>query len=479
MKAAGLICLVFLGTTLITDVNSFPFLWDDSPEQFWTKADFEDARENRANLEAVEDTSSTRSSVVELEGVETDPSEPIFPRIFIKTNYKDSEGNIMPSQNLHPSELSEAERENVALNFFSKYGYYEGNDMVEKTEIVKRMQENHGLPITGELDDETMNIMVSPRCGNPDRPANYNFFPGNPFWRKTTVTYKFVGYSPDLSPCLTRNILRRALHYWAEVVELNFVEVTGSQFAMMEIFFGFGAHGDPWKFDGVGKLLAHAFPPGRYKLAGDTHFDESELWTEGEGSVLDTYFGNSNGARCVFPFTYNGRQYSNCITDGKKSDWCATTSNYDRDGKYGFCPSPNVITYGGNGGGKPCVFPFSYRGQTFKECTTAGRSDGYKWCATTGNYEGDKKFGLCPGKIDPSKGAGRALLIVAAHEFGHAIGMEHSRTRGALMYPTYKFTKNLKLGSDDINGARRLYRGGRKTTVKQPRQEQCSHTNMN
>jgi peptidoglycan hydrolase-like protein with peptidoglycan-binding domain len=48
------------------------------------------------------------------------------------------------------------------------------------------------------------------------------------------------------------------------------------------------------------------------------------------------------------------------------------------------------------------------------------------------------------------------LITVAAHEFGHALGLDHSSDRGALMFPTYSGPQRF-LGQDDINGIRALY----------------------
>lgn len=44
---------------------------------------------------------------------------------------------------------------------------------------------------------------------------------------------------------------------------------------------------------------------------------------------------------------------------------------------------------------KACVFPFTFMKKSYTECTTEGRTDGKKWCATTSNYDLDRKGGLC------------------------------------------------------------------------------------
>lgn len=51
---------------------------------------------------------------------------------------------------------------------------------------------------------------------------------------------------------------------------------------------------------------------------------------------------------------------------------------------------------GGNGDGQPCKFPFKFQGQSYDQCTTEGRTDGYRWCGTTEDYDRDKKYGFCP-----------------------------------------------------------------------------------
>merc|ERR1711936_1343353 len=122
-----------------------------------------------------------------------------------------------------------------------------------------------------------------------------------------------------------------------------------------------------------------------------------------------------SGKACIFPFTYQGRSYSECTTAGGfPQAWCATAINiygsHQATGQWGYCDSscpgstsgsatttttttttatgPCVTISTPNGtSGKRCRFPFMYQGQTYTSCTKAG---GYPqaWCATANNIYG-------------------------------------------------------------------------------------------
>ncbi|XP_007237401.3 secretory phospholipase A2 receptor [Astyanax mexicanus] len=55
---------------------------------------------------------------------------------------------------------------------------------------------------------------------------------------------------------------------------------------------------------------------------------------------IHTLLGNAHGMICALPFHYNSKWYWDCTSEGREDQhlWCATTSRYDQDEKWGFCP---------------------------------------------------------------------------------------------------------------------------------------------
>ncbi|XP_040906703.1 collagenase 3a [Toxotes jaculatrix] len=66
---------------------------------------------------------------------------------------------------------------------------------------------------------------------------------------------------------------------------------------------------------------------------------------------------------------------------------------------------------------------------------------------------------------------GYVLFMVAAHEFGHSMGLSHSDDPGALMYPVYSYRNpdTFVLPRDDVNGIQSLYGPNPETDPREPR----------
>ncbi len=146
---------------------------------------------------------------------------------------------------------------------------------------VRKFQQQHGLEVTGTVNDETLNLMTQPRCGFPDQPVTGvgQFVAQGNKWPSNSVTYNFDNSTPDLSQADQRAAVLGALQRWAAVTPLMFAENTGG--GDIRIGWYSGDHGDGSSFDGPSGILAHCFypPPNGGDIAGDCHFDEAETWS--------------------------------------------------------------------------------------------------------------------------------------------------------------------------------------------------------
>ncbi|XP_028287144.1 matrix metalloproteinase-17 [Parambassis ranga] len=211
------------------------------------------------------------------------------------------------------------EQYSKAVDWLSRYGYLPPADprtsKLQTTEGIEKairvMQRFGGVQETGVLDSETLKLMSTPRCSLPDivgsedmlrkRKRRRRYALSGLKWHKTDLTWSVDSYpNPSISPrlpnSLVDNILVHAFKAWSDVAPLNFRRLqsddrgAGAAEGDIRVSFARSLHDDGYPFDGQGGTLAHAFFPGRDEVAGDTHFDNDEIWSfEGDSSSTDLF----------------------------------------------------------------------------------------------------------------------------------------------------------------------------------------------
>uniref|UniRef100_A0A8C7QBA3 Insulin-like growth factor 2 receptor n=1 Tax=Oncorhynchus mykiss TaxID=8022 RepID=A0A8C7QBA3_ONCMY len=75
-----------------------------------------------------------------------------------------------------------------------------------------------------------------------------------------------------------------------------------------------------------------------------------------------------------------------------------------------------------------CVFPFNFLKKSYTVCTTEGRMDGRLWCATTSDFDKDKKWGFCVHGNDWKRQS--SILFTCDQSAGHGTPQLLSETGG-------------------------------------------------
>lgn len=176
-------------------------------------------------------------------------------------------------------------------------------------------------PDLGTIDNQTLKLMRTPRCGNVDKVGQLNrafvqevqkvflfnsetnntaqittkpsdslkrkkrYALQGSKWRRQELTYRISQYPTKFSGKRHEvdAQIEKAFSIWSQVAPINFI-VKKEGRVHIDIRFASGDHGDGDAFDGPGNTLAHAYFP---QYGGDAHFDDQEYWT------IDSYTGTN------------------------------------------------------------------------------------------------------------------------------------------------------------------------------------------
>ncbi|CAO1440314.1 unnamed protein product [Diamesa hyperborea] len=199
----------------------------------------------------------------------------------------------------------QSELNNEMFNYLHKFGYLPkqitNSKNVTATKEFKSgillLQRNSNIPVTGHIDKETIDIMRRSRCGVSDSNLNIKrrhkrFTLLSTKWHRNDLTWHFLNKKHPKSAAdakQIRKLLTKAFKEWQKHSQLR-VSERNDEFVDIKIVFERLEHGDGSNFDGIGGVLAHAYPPNT-DIGGDVHFDEEENWNfKDDGSEGVNFF---------------------------------------------------------------------------------------------------------------------------------------------------------------------------------------------
>ena len=157
------------------------------------------------------------------------------------------------------------------MNYLKKLGYLttaksqqSGQPYLMDQEIlitaVKQFQTFGGVSETGIIDEDTMELMRTPRCGLPDvkvedgaaRTRMKRFALQGSRWKKEELTFTVGRYPSGLSRSEVDTDVEKAFNMWQQASGLTFVRKRSWDIVDIEIRFENYYHGDEDAFDGPG-----------------------------------------------------------------------------------------------------------------------------------------------------------------------------------------------------------------------------------
>jgi len=177
----------------------------------------------------------------------------------------------------------------VVHDFLKRFGYLpptaeRGPQLDERVSAALALyQKGHALPVTGEFDEATRDMMEEPRCGLPDLRAGLKF-KTSCSWQAPQLTFAFEDGTGDIAGAAEFQGVRQAFATWAGATPFTFTEVERT--AGPDVLIDWRPANDP-DHSMVGTIIAHAdFPPGcgviNNSLPRPLHFDDTEVqWNVG------------------------------------------------------------------------------------------------------------------------------------------------------------------------------------------------------
>ncbi|KAF2847849.1 hypothetical protein T440DRAFT_520513 [Plenodomus tracheiphilus IPT5] len=135
-------------------------------------------------------------------------------------------------------------------DFYKLYGWLKPGTQIPDSDLpsaIRKIQRVLKEPVTGKFSDRMMSIMTGPRCGT-EQPYNQTdaetplehharYVLWGPKWAKTTVTWKFLSYSNDVSTAVQQATVSNAFAQWTRLVPLNIVPAATNAQADINIRF--------------------------------------------------------------------------------------------------------------------------------------------------------------------------------------------------------------------------------------------------
>lgn len=176
--------------------------------------------------------------------------------------------------------------------YLERFGYLnKTNESISKIDdSLINFQEYYNITVDGTLNDETMSLINTPRCGNDDNPYNA-FRIHDKIWKKHDLKW----YFPLANPMI-RNVAEKAFKVWENSTSLRFT-FSHEKPDIVLSFANRVHHHDcspsckkgkcSFTFDGKGYTLAHAFFPESDGSCVEIHLDKSEDWYYGIDNIPD------------------------------------------------------------------------------------------------------------------------------------------------------------------------------------------------